>query len=138
MTTRWRNYSGNLRKIVNIIGPTTSEKIWINYVVVSTLLHNAVYSNFFLSCWTMMLKISEVYLNNFSTELSSQIFDCCPRNFLIQEKQNGNVVSTSHWIRPVKWRNGKVGLNFFKNQVLDLTKGVFVSENVQYILHHSC
>ena len=35
-------------------------------MVVSTLLHNAVYSN-----------------------------------FLIQEKQNGNVVSTSHWIRPV-------------------------------------
>ena len=48
-------------------------------------------------CWTF----SKGYLNNFSTELSSQIFDCCPRNFLIQEKQNGNVVSTSHWIRPV-------------------------------------
>ena len=26
---------------------------------------------------------------------------CCPRNFLIQQKPNGNVVSTSHWIRPV-------------------------------------
>ena len=48
-------------------------------------------------CW----RFSEVYLNNFSTELSSQIFDCCPRNFLIQEKQNGNVFSTSHWIRLV-------------------------------------
>ena len=48
-----------------------------------------------------MLQIFQSYLNNFSTELSSQIFDCCPRNFLIQEKQNGNVVSTSHWIRPV-------------------------------------
>ena len=48
-------------------------------------------------CW----RFSEGYLNNFSTELSSQIFNCCPRNFLIQEKQNGNVVSTSHWIRPV-------------------------------------
>ena len=48
-----------------------------------------------------MLKIFQSYLSNFSTELSSQIFDCCPRNFLIQEKQNGNVVSTSHWIRPV-------------------------------------
>ena len=46
-------------------------------------------------------RFSEGYLNNFSTELSTQIFDCCPRNFLIQEKQNGNVVSTSHWIRPV-------------------------------------
>ena len=48
-------------------------------------------------CW----KFSEGYLNNFSTELSSQIFDCCPRNFLIQKERIGNVVSTSHWIRPV-------------------------------------
>ena len=48
-------------------------------------------------CW----RFSKGYLNNFSTELSSQIFDFCPRNFLIQEQQNGNVVSTSHWIRPV-------------------------------------
>ena len=47
------------------------------------------------------LRFSEGYLNNFSTELSTQIFDCCPRNFLIQEKQNGNVVGTSHWIWPV-------------------------------------
>ena len=45
------------------------------------------------------------------------IFDFCPRNFLIQEKQNGNVVSTSHWIRPVHsicysrhhyWHNAKL------------------------------
>ena len=48
-------------------------------------------------CW----RFSEGYLNNFSTELSSQICDCCPRNFLIQEERIGNVVSTSHWIRPV-------------------------------------
>ena len=48
-------------------------------------------------CW----RFSEGYLNNFSTELLSQISDCCPTNFLIQEKQNDNVVSTSHWIRPV-------------------------------------
>ena len=48
-------------------------------------------------CW----RFSEGYMNNFSTELSSQIFDCCPRNFLIQEERIGNVVSTSHWIRPV-------------------------------------
>ena len=59
--------------------------------------------NFFLKlldqrCW----RFSEGYPNNFSTKLSSQIFDCCPRNFLIQEKQNGNVVSTSHWIWPVQ------------------------------------
>ena len=58
--------------------------------------------NFFLKfldqrCW----RFSEGYLNNFSTELSSQIFDCCPRNFLIQEERIGNVVSPSHWIRPV-------------------------------------
>ena len=57
-------------------------------------------------CW----RFSEGYLNNFSTELSTQIFDCCPRNFLIQEKQNGNVVSTSHWIRPVIYMN----VAFFK------------------------
>ena len=49
-------------------------------------------------------RFSEGYLNDFSTKLSSQIFDWCPRNFLIQEKQNGNVVSTSHWIRPVPYR----------------------------------
>ena len=48
-------------------------------------------------CW----RFSEVYLNNFSTELSSQIFDCCPRNFLIQEERIGYVVSTSYWITPV-------------------------------------
>ena len=46
-------------------------------------------------------KFSEGYLNHFSTKLSSQIFDCCPRKFLIQEKQNGNLVITSHWIRSV-------------------------------------
>ena len=49
-------------------------------------------------CW----RFSEGYLNNFSTELSTQIFDCCPRNFLIQEERISNVVSTSHWIRPVE------------------------------------
>ena len=47
-------------------------------------------------------KFSEGYSSNFSTELSSQIIDCCPRNFLIQEERIGNVVSTSHWIRPVQ------------------------------------
>ena len=54
---------------------------------------------FFLDqrCW----RFSKGYLNNFSTELSSQICDCCPRNFLIQEERIDNVVSTSHWIRPV-------------------------------------
>ena len=93
MTTRWRNYSGNLRKIFNIIGPNSWEKICKNCTVVSTLLHNAVYSNFFLSHWTNDVE-------DFP-KLSSQIFDCCPRNFLIQEKQNGNAVSSSHRIRPV-------------------------------------
>ena len=48
-------------------------------------------------CW----RFSEGYLNNFSTELSPKIFDCCPRNFLIQEERISNVVSTSHWIQPV-------------------------------------
>ena len=79
MTARWRNYSSNLWKIFNIVGP-----------------------------------------NNFSTELSSQIFDCCPRNFLIQEERIGNVVSTSHWIRHVfcaslgiMWYNGLYGTQNF-------------------------
>ena len=43
---------------------------------------------------TLLEVISKGYLN-FSTELSSQIFDCCPRKFLIQEERIGNVVSTS-------------------------------------------
>ena len=54
-------------------------------------------------CW----RFSKCYPNNFSTELSSQIFDCCPRNFLIQEERIGNVVSTSHWITPV-WQSPQV------------------------------
>ena len=42
--------------------------------------------NFFLKFLDQRYwRFSEGYLNNFSTELSSQIFDCC----------------TSHWIRPV-------------------------------------
>ena len=57
--------------------------------------------NFFLKLLEWCWRFSEGYLNNFSTELSTEIFDCCLRNFLIQEKQNGNVVSTSHWIRLV-------------------------------------
>ena len=46
-------------------------------------------------------KFSEGYPSNFSTELSSQISECCSRKFLIQEERIGNVVSTSHWITPV-------------------------------------
>ena len=58
--------------------------------------------NFFLTFWDQWCwRFSEGYLNNFSTKLSSQIFDCCLRNFLIQEERIGNVVSTSHWITPV-------------------------------------
>ena len=53
----------------------------------------------FLDQWCS--SFSKGYPNNFSTELSSQIFDCCPRNFLIQEESIGNVVSTTNWIRPV-------------------------------------
>ena len=64
--------------------------------------YHTVYSNFFLSFWTNDVDdFPKGYLNNFSTELSSQIFDCCPRNFLIQEERISNVVSTSHWIWPV-------------------------------------
>ena len=57
-----------------------------------------------ISLFTFFLKVLDQqcdkfpkgYPSNFSTELSSQIFDCCPRNFLIQEERIGNVVSTSH------------------------------------------
>ena len=63
-----------------------------------------------ISFFTFLLKVlnwqcHKGYSSNFSTELSSQIFDCCPRNFLIQEERIGNVVSTSNWIRPVYWRD---------------------------------
>ena len=92
---RWSN---NLRKNLNKLHCATG------YWLPSSL------SKFFLKlldqrCW----RFSKGYLNNFSTELSTQIFDCCPRNFLIQEEMIGDVVSTSHWIRPVvgacHWRN---------------------------------
>ena len=33
------------------------------------------------------------------------------RNFLIQEEQNGNVVSTSHWIRPVSELQHEIHFN---------------------------
>ena len=46
-------------------------------------------------------KFSKSYQINFSTDLSFQILDWCPRNFEIQEEGFGNVVSTSHWITPV-------------------------------------
>ena len=67
-------------------------------------------------CW----RFSEGYLNNFSTELSYQIFDCCPRNFSIQEKQNGNVVSNSHWIRPVfifPWKQPSTDFNPYDHKL---------------------
>ena len=76
--------------------------IWINCIVQQITDNHAVYSKFFLKLLDQGCgRCSEGYLNNFSTELSTQIFDCCPRNFLIQEERIGNVVSTSHWIRPV-------------------------------------
>ena len=52
ITTRWRSYSGNLRKIFNIVGQTTQEKIWINCFVQQGTDYHAVYSDFFLSFWT--------------------------------------------------------------------------------------
>ena len=82
--------SNDLRKNLNKLHCATG--YWLPYS----------FFKFFLKlldqqCW----RFSEGYLNNFSTKLSSQIFNCCPRNFLIQEERIGNVVSTSHWIRPV-------------------------------------
>ena len=67
-------------------------------------------------CW----RFFEGYLNNFSTQLSSQIFDCCPRNSLIQEERIGNVVSTSHWIWPVHYEIMKLFTDLSQNWVLFL------------------
>ena len=90
MTSQWRNYSSNLRKFVH---KNCATRYWLQ---ISFL-------NFFLKVLDQQChKVSKGYLSNFSTELSSQIFDCCPRNFLIQKETIGNVVSTSHWITPVR------------------------------------
>ena len=53
----------------------------------------------FLDQWCY--RFSKGYPNNFSTKLSSQICDCCPRNFLVQEESIGNVVSSTNWITSV-------------------------------------
>ena len=48
-----------------------------------------------------MLQIFQTLPEEFLHELSSQILDCCPRNFLILDEKIGNVVSTTNWITPV-------------------------------------
>ena len=50
---------------------------------------------------TTRWRVSKGYPSNFSTELSAQILDCCPRNSEKKEKRIGNVFSTLHWMRPV-------------------------------------
>ena len=84
------HWSNNLRKNLNKVHGS-------QYPVAQCTLFKFFLKLLDQRCW----RFSEGCLNNFSTELSTQIFNCCHRNFLIQEKQNGNVVSTSHWIRPV-------------------------------------
>ena len=77
--------------------------MWINWLVVLTgyWLPISLFT-FFLKVLNQQCHIfSKGYFSNFSTDLSSQIFDCYPRNFVIQEEGFGNVVSTSHWITPV-------------------------------------
>ena len=76
-------------------------------------------------CW----RFSKGYLNNFSTELSTQIFDCCPRNFLIQEERTGNVISTSHWIRPVFKQKESLCV---RHELMIPCHLVEISWNVQY------
>ena len=102
MTTRWTNYSGNLRKIFNIVGPKTSENIWINCIVQQGTDYHGVYSNFFWSCWTNDVedfpKVTWI-ISPLSCHLRFSIVVL--KTFLIQEERIGNVVSTSHWIRPV-------------------------------------
>ena len=85
------------RKIFNTVGLNLNKLHGSQYPVAQCSIFKFFLKLLDQRCW----RFFEGYLNNFSTELSSQIFGC-PRNFLIQEKQNGNVVSTSHWIRPVQ------------------------------------
>ena len=78
--------------------------MWINWLVFSALLHQSVYSHFFLRFWTndvtnfpkvtwvISPPICHLRFSMFVLEL-----------FLIQEERIGNVFSTSHWIRPVLW-----------------------------------
>ena len=46
MTGRWRNYSGNLWKICDIIGPNPLEKMWINWLMQQGTDYQSVYSPF--------------------------------------------------------------------------------------------
>ena len=86
----WHRWSKTSRKNVNkLIGSQYSFAQISFFTFFLTVLDRRCY------------KFSEGYPSNFSTEWSSQIFYCCPRNFVIQEERIGNVVSTSHWIRPV-------------------------------------
>ena len=110
----------NLRwQLVGEITPVTFRKFVALFVqqLKKKIVHKNCATGFWLplSLFKLFLKVldqqchkfSKGYLSNFSTELSSQTFDCCPRNFLIQEETIRNVVSTSHWITPVlivmKW-----------------------------------
>ena len=72
MTARWRNYSGNLQKICDIIGPTTYEKIssqkFLNGVLTTTQ-----FMLIFSKVFGPVMLFSEGYPNNFSMDLSSQI-----------------------------------------------------------------
>ena len=98
------------------------KKIWINCIVQQGTDYLAVYSNYFLSCWTNdvedFLKITWIIS-------PSQIFDCCPRNFLIQEERIGNVVSTSHWIRPVNTAKWYLPVNKIAQLMFHLSKSSF-------------
>ena len=85
MTTPWRNYSGNLQKSSTSLVEQLKKKIeklyGSQYPVAQCSLFNFFLKSLDQRCW----RFSKVYLNNFYTELSSQIFDCHPRNFLIQK-----------------------------------------------------
>ena len=61
-------------------------------------------------------KFSKGYMDDFSTNLSPQIFDCCPRNW------SGNVVSTSHWNRSVLKICGKKEGFWYRFHIIKLPK----------------
>ena len=108
------------RAIENLRWQLSGEMIWVIFEKCVTslfqqlkkkLVHKNCAAAYWLplSLFTFFLKLLgqwcyrffEGYPHNFSTELSSQIFDCCPRNFLIQEERIYYVVSTTNWITPV-------------------------------------
>ena len=102
MTAQWRNYSGNPSENLwhhwsNNLKKISSQKLCNRVLTITHLII------IFLKVFRpVMIQIFKGYPNNFSAKLSSQIFKCYARNFLIHEERIGNVVITTNWITPVQ------------------------------------